>query len=205
MDSSDFGTSRQTQTCRGRFSFTASCWAWISAQLSKTQRGNTTKHVANGDNTSQIIAGSLYKCLPCTLWSLDIQYRTPSVPCFIFSVSDIKRRRFLLNFISLFSVLCCFTRSCSQPPAMGANFCCLTSGSLAADVALRFLSDMMVWLANELVGQENTEVGFWFRWATSFKNDRGAQEKDELQVNHNEIGGKLNRNQTLRNKKYVVC
>lgn len=107
--------------------------------------------------------------LPCPLCSLSIQYRTPSESCFILSVSDKRRRRFLLNFISLLSVLCCFRSPSSQPPALvffssftGATFRCFALGPLAAaDVDLRFLSDMMSWPVSDLVSGERTEAGLW--------------------------------------------
>ena len=127
-----------------------------------------------------------YSDLPCTLWSLDIQYRTPSEPCFIFSVSDITRMRFLFSFISFPSALCCCRKSCSQPGAlflfssifssfMAATFCCLALGPAAAEFELRFLPDMMVRLVN-------TEGDLWRPCATSLNNGLGANGINELQL-----------------------
>lgn len=145
------------------------------------RRGRTQTYVAITVETwlNQISHLVVLWVSPCTLWSLDIQYRTPSDPCFIFSVSDRNLRRFLLTFISFFSDLCSFTSSCSHPSALsffpsfpGTNFCCLAAGSFPAgpDVALRFLSDMMVSPVNDLIKREETRQCLWLLWVINFNS-----------------------------------
>lgn len=178
MESCDLGTTRQTQTCNGSFSSTASCCAWISAQLSETHAAIRDMEKIQDKKVSYSFTVGRVSYLPCTLWSLDIQYRTPFEPCFIFSVSDIKRRRFLLTVIPFFSDLCWFTRSCSQPSPLCFFMDRLTLlSSPAADAALRFLPDMMLSLVNK---KERIGLGRCLLWITDFKNRPRAEKEDEL-------------------------